>query len=307
MGKIVVLGSSNTDMIINVDRIPRPGETLLGGRFSMAAGGKGANQAVAASRSNGKVTFIARLGRDLFGDKAIEGFKNDGIDVSNILRDAKRPSGVALIFVGKDGENSIGVASGSNAGLSCRYVKQFKNVISNAEILLMQLETPVSTISEAASIAAKHGVTVILNPAPAMKLESSLLKNVTILTPNESEASFLTGVPIKSIKDAKKAAGKLLLKGIRTVILTLGAQGVMIAENGRMEHVPGFKVKAVDTTAAGDTFNGAFATGLSEGQPLMQAIRFACAAAAISVTRHGAQPSIPNRKEIDALLKRYSE
>ena len=302
--KIVVLGSSNTDMIVNVERVPRPGETLLGGAFSMAAGGKGANQAVAVARSGGEVSFICKLGRDLFGDQALAGFRKDGINVRYVLRDPASPSGVALIFVGRDGENSIGVASGANANLTPLEVNRFKDVISGSRILLMQLETPLSAVSSAAKIAARNGVTVILNPAPACPLPAELLKHISILTPNETEASLLSGMPVKDVRDAEKAARKIMARGVKTVIVTLGAKGALVVTREGAVRVPGFKVRAKDTTAAGDTFNGALATALSEAKPLMEAVRFAGGAAAISVTRPGAQPSVPFRPEIDAMLKR---
>jgi ribokinase len=302
--KIVVVGSSNTDMIIKLDRIPRPGETILGGEFVTAAGGKGANQAVGAARAGGKVTFIARVGKDMFGDQAVAGFRRDGINVSHIVRDPAAPSGVALIFVAKDGENSIAVAGGANGRLSPADVKKAKAAFGGATAVIMQLETPLETVQAAAELAAKAGVRVILNPAPARPLPDKLLKLVSILTPNETEAELLTGIKVANTNAAAKAADKLLAKGVGTVILTLGAQGAYVAGAGKGQLVPGFKVKAVDTTAAGDIFNGALVVALGEGRKLPDAVRFANAAAAISVTRMGAQPSAPTRKEIDQFLRR---
>jgi ribokinase len=300
---ILVVGSSNTDMIIKLDRIPRPGETILGGEFVTAAGGKGANQAVGAARAGGKVTFIARVGQDMFGDQAVAGFVQAGIDVNFVFRDQAAPSGVALIFVAKDGENSIAVAGGANSRLAGSDVKKASGVFAGATVLVMQLETPLGTVLAAAELAAKRGVRVILNPAPAQPLPDRLLKLVSILTPNETEAELLTGIKVDSQAAADKAAGKLLARGVGTVILTLGARGAFIAEGATRQLVPGFKVKAVDTTAAGDIFNGALAVALAEGKPLAEAARFANAAAAISVTRMGAQPSAPTRKEIERFLK----
>jgi ribokinase len=302
VNSILVVGSSNTDMIIKLDRIPRPGETILGGEFITAPGGKGANQAVGAARAGGKVTFIARVGRDMFGEQAIAGFKRDRIDVSNIVRDPASPSGVALIFVARDGENSIAVAGGANGKLSPADVKKARAAFEKAGTVVMQLETPLPAIQAAAELAAKTGVRVILNPAPARPLPDKLLKLVSILTPNETEAELLTGVKVNSEAAAAKAAQKLLSRGVQTVILTLGARGAFIASPELRRLVPGFKVKAVDTTAAGDIFNGALAVALTEGRPLLEAVRFAHAAAAISVTRLGAQPSAPTRKEIERLL-----
>jgi len=295
--RILVLGSSNTDMIIKLDRIPRPGETILGGAFVTAAGGKGANQAVGAARAGGQVTFIARVGQDMFGKQAIAGFVRDGINVKYVFRDKTNPSGVALIFVAKDGENSIAVAGGANAKLSPADVRKAKAAFAGASVLVMQLETSLETVQVAADLATKAGVRVILNPAPAQPLPDSLLKRVSILTPNETEAELLTG------STGEDAATKLRARGVATVILTLGARGALIADASGTRLVPGFKVKAVDTTAAGDIFNGSLAVALAEGKSLEEAVRFANAAAAISVTRLGAQPSAPTRREIERFLR----
>jgi len=300
---ILVVGSSNTDMIIQIDRIPRPGETILGGEFSIAAGGKGANQAVGAARAGGDVTFVARVGQDMFGDQAIAGFRRDGINVDCVFRDKAAPSGVALIFVAKDGENSIAVAGGANGKLSPADVKKAAKAIRSAAVLVAQLETPLETVQAAAAIAVKAGVRVILNPAPARPLPDSLLKLVSILTPNETEAELLTGIKVTDEAAAAKTADKLRSRGVQTVILTLGPRGAFIATADGKQLVPGFKVKAVDSTAAGDIFNGALAVALAEGKPLPTAVRFANAAAALSVTKLGAQPSAPTRKEIEKLLK----
>jgi ribokinase len=302
-GSVVVVGSSNTDMIIRVVRVPRPGETLLGGEFSTAAGGKGANQAVAAARAGGRVAFVARLGWDKLGDEAMEGFRAEGMELSHVVRDGSHPSGVALIFVGSDGENSIGVAGGANQWLSPFDVAAAGRVIAKARVLLLQLETPLKTVQAAARIAHGAGVPVILNPAPARPLPDTLLRRVAILTPNETEASLLSGTSVGGASSAGRAARILLRRGVGAVIVTLGAKGALVATGGSAQLVPGFRVKARDTTAAGDVFNGALAVRLAEGFPLLDAVRFAQAAAAISVTRHGAQPSIPTRREITAMLK----
>ncbi|MFA5265411.1 MAG: ribokinase [Opitutaceae bacterium] len=299
---IVVIGSSNTDMIVRVPRIPGPGETLLGGEFSTAAGGKGANQAVAAARAGGRVAFVARLGRDSLGDQALAGFVREGIEVGQISRDPAKPSGVALIFVAASGENSIAVAGGSNETLAPDQIADSRKVIAGAKVLLMQLETPLPTIEAAAAIASEAGVRVILNPAPAQPLSDSLLRKLSLLTPNEHEASLLSGVKVTNVASARKAARVLRAKGTTSVIITLGAKGAFVSTKGCEVLVPGFRMKAVDTTAAGDVFNGALAVRLSEGAELLDAVRFANAAAAISVTRPGAQPSIPLRAEIEALL-----
>ena len=303
---VVVVGSSNTDMIIQMKSIPRPGETLLGGRFSIAPGGKGANQAVAAARAagpGGKVTFVAKVGQDLFGDQTIAGLKKDKISTDYVFRDKKNASGVALIYVAEDGENSIGVASGANGALSPADVKKAAKVIAESDILVMQLETPLPTVLEAAKTADKAGVPVILNPAPMQPLPEELLRKVTILTPNETEAESLTGITVTDKNSAQAAADILHRKGVPVVIITMGAKGVYLSAPECKKMIKSFKVKAVDSTAAGDVFNGALATALSQEIGLLEAIRFAIAAAAISVTRLGAQPSVPTRKEIEKMLK----
>jgi ribokinase len=302
-GSIVVVGSSNTDMIIRVPRIPRAGETLLGGEFFTAAGGKGANQAVGAARLRGKVALIARVGRDTFGDQAIAGLLRDGIDVSCVFRDKLTPSGVALIFVAKEGENSIAVAGGANAKLSPSDVKKAARVIRSAAWLVAQLETPLATVTAAVEVAAKAGVPVILNPAPARPLPNSLLKRISILTPNETEAELLTGIKVTDAAAAAKACSKLRSRGVGIVILTLGARGAFLADANGARLVPGFKVKTVDSTAAGDIFNGALSVALAEGKTVLDAVQFANAAAALSVTRLGAQPSAPSRADIEKFIR----
>lgn len=300
--KIVVVGSSNTDMIIQLDHLPRPGETILGGEFTMAAGGKGANQAVAAARAGGRVSFIARVGADMFGDQAVKGFALDEINVAHVYRHSSNPSGVALIFVARDGENSIAVAPGANRQLSPADVTKAKRAFDRAAVCVLQLEIPLATVQAAVTLASAQNVRVILNPAPAQPLPDGLLQQVSILTPNETEAELLTGIKVRNDDDAQKAGRRLRARGVETVILTLGARGALVCTAGGKRMVPGFKVTAVDTTAAGDVFNGALATALAEGQELFAAVRFANAAAALSVTRLGAQPSAPLRPEIEALL-----
>jgi ribokinase len=300
---VVVVGSSNTDMILSVARIPMPGETVMGGRFATAQGGKGANQAVAAARSGGHVAFIGRLGRDSLGEQALSGLKREGISVSHVVRDDDHPSGVALIFVGSDGENCIGVAGGANQQLSAKDISRARGLITGARVLLLQLETPLRTVEAAASLAHAAGVGVILNPAPARPLPDRLLRMVMLLTPNETEASILAGIRVNSVASATRAARILQGRGARSVIVTLGANGAIVATEGGVNWIPSFKVRAVDSTAAGDVFNGALAVRIAEGSALPEAVRFAHAAAALSVTRSGAQPSIPGRKAINAMLR----
>lgn len=295
---IVVIGSSNTDMVIKAARLPAPGQTVLGGTFFMAAGGKGANQAVAAQRLGGVVTFVAKVGADMFGQQALLGFQKEGIDVDCIVTDAAHASGVALILIGEQAENCIAVASGANAALHPADLERATEKIGSAAIVLMQLEIPVKTVSYVAALAAQHNRKVILNPAPALQLPSDLLKNISIITPNEGEAELLTGVKITDESSLKKAAAALHGKGVATVIITLGAQGAFISDGETEERVPSPVVEAVDTTAAGDVFNGALAVALSEGRSLKDAVTFGCKAAAISVTRLGAQASAPFRHEV---------
>ncbi len=302
----MVVGSSNTDMIIRLPRLPKPGETLLGGEFLTAAGGKGANQAVGAARAGGRVRFIGSVGRDSFGDAALAGLVRLGIDVRNVRRDPKAPSGVALIFVAADGENCIAVAGGANARLTPADVRKAASLIRSAGLLVVQLETPVATVQAAADIAARAGVRVILNPAPAQPLPDALLRKISIITPNETEAEVLTGIAVTDDAAAARACAALRARGVDTAIITLGARGAFVAGPGHATRVPGFKVRPVDTTAAGDMFNGALAVALAEGRSLTDAVRFANAAAALSVTRPGAQPSAPSRAKILALLGRHA-
>ena len=302
--KIVVVGSSNTDMVIKLDRLPRPGETVLGGDFFHAAGGKGANQALAAALAGGEIKFVARVGRDMFGAQAVERLVEAGVNVEHVIREESLPSGVALIFLAKDGVNSIAVAGGANARLSPADIEKASAAIAGADVVLMQLETPMETVRVVAELAARAEVPFILNPAPATALPAELLKLVSILTPNETESELLTGIAVTDENSAGRAAEQLLSLGVKAVILTLGSRGVFVATAVTSELVPGFQVQAVDATGAGDVFNGALAVALAEGKPLLEAARFANAAAAISVTRLGAQPSAPRRKEIDSLLTR---
>lgn len=296
--KIVVVGSSNTDMVVRVSRLPSPGETVLGSRFDVVAGGKGANQAVAAARAGGRVSFIGRVGHDAFGERAVEGLIAHGIDVKGIVRDPQSPSGVALIVVSQEGENSIAVAPGANGRLTSRDVERCTKIFSGAAVVLLQLETPLASVSTAARLARASGAQIILNPAPAAKLPLSLLKNVSILTPNESEAERLTGIRVTDDRSARRAAHRLHAMGVESIVLTLGQRGAFVYSPSLIARVPGFRVEAIDTTAAGDVFNGALAVGLAEGKSLRAAIRFAHAAAALSVTKRGAQPSAPSRTQI---------
>jgi ribokinase len=304
MKNILVVGSSNTDMTIRVARIPKPGETVLGGSFAMAPGGKGANQAVAAARAGGRVTFLARVGNDLFGEQAIRNFQAEGIDVRFLPRDGRAPSGVALINVDDSGENSISVASGANSLLAPEDVLRAEAAFQGADLVLTQLETPLETVRVAAEMAKARGIPVILNPAPARPLDEGILKNVTVITPNESEAHLLTGLPVGTELEARDAARVLRARGPALAIVTMGERGALASGSDYEGMMPAFQVRAIDTTAAGDVFNGALAVALSEKRAIPEALRFAAAAAAISVTRAGAQPSAPMRIEIEEFLAR---
>ena len=300
MKDIVVVGSSNTDMIIGLDRMPKPGETVLGGKFSMAAGGKGANQAVAAARSGGHVVFVACVGNDMFGRNAVAGFQADGIDTTYIRTDERESSGIAFIMVSGSGENSIAVASGANFTLLPEHLEPAVTAFSHAGIVLLQLETPIETVAAAARMGKSCGAQVILNPAPARPLDDQLLCRIDILTPNETETEILTGIHVDNETTALAAAQALHARGVAAVVITMGKRGVYCFDGHHGEIIPTLPVKAVDTTAAGDTFNGAMATALAEGKSLKEACRFGNAAAALSVMKAGAQPSIPQRAEIEA-------
>ncbi len=298
MKEIVVLGSTNTDMVITGTRIPVPGETVSGGSFCMHPGGKGANQAVAVARlssAGDTCVFIAKVGDDVFGRETGDRLLRDNI-LPHLIVDQETASGTALILVDAKGQNVISVALGANGTLSIDDILPFKDEICGAKVLLLQLETPLATITEAAKWAHEAGVTVVLNPAPATHLPEELLAVVDWITPNETEAEILTGIPVIDAASARSAAKALLEKGVKHVLITMGERGCYCADNDQL--FPCERVAAVDCVAAGDTFNGGFVTALAEGQPLAEAIAFAQKAAAISVTRPGAQTSIPFRSEL---------
>ncbi|MDG6235943.1 ribokinase [Glaesserella parasuis] len=300
--KLCVLGSINVDHVIRVPYFPKAGETLTGYSYQIAYGGKGANQAVAAARCGANVHFIGAIGDDQIGKTMKQAFEQDGINTEAISVIENQSTGLAMIQVADLGENSIVISAGANADLSEALVEQHKSHIEQADILLMQLESPLQAVAKAAKIAKKAGVKVVLNPAPAQPLPDSLLSQIDIITPNETEAEILTGIKVTNEQTAAVAANYFHQLGIETVLITLGSKGLFYSEKGQGEIIPGFRVDAVDTTAAGDTFNGAFVTALLEGKSPKESIRFAHAAAAISVTRMGAQTAIPRREEIEALL-----
>ena len=297
--KIVVIGSCNTDMVIKTDRLPLPGETVIGGVFMMNPGGKGANQAVAAARLGGNVSFICKTGNDLFGKQAVELYKSENIATDCIFSDTENPTGVALINVDSKGENCIAVASGANARLNISDIEKAKDVIESAGLVLMQLEIPLETVEYAAQIAHRKGIRVLLNPAPAQPLSDELLQCLHIIIPNKTEAEMLSGVKVTDWASAKTAADVISKKGIDIVVLTLGSLGALIKDGCQYYEVESLPVETVDTTAAGDTFCGAVSVGLAEGMSITEAVKFAAKASAITVTRMGAQASIPYRQEIN--------
>ncbi len=294
---ILVIGSSNTDMTAKTAELPRPGETVLGGVFTMGAGGKGANQAVAAQRLGGKVKFICKVGKDMFGDNSIAQYEKEGLDTSGILR-SNLPSGVALIYVDSHAENCIVVASGANGDLTEDDIEKSRKDLESCDILLLQLESPIPSVLKAAKIAHQAGKTVVLNPAPACPLPEELFRNIDLFIPNETELSTFSGMPVTSEKEAEAAAKAMQAKGVGKLIVTMGSKGALICEGGPSVFVPAHKVKAVDTTAAGDTFCGALCVAISEGKSLKEAAEFACAASALTVQKMGAQNSIPYRKDL---------
>jgi ribokinase len=302
---IVVVGSLNMDLVVKLAKIPKPGETLLGGVFNTYPGGKGANQAVAASRLGGHVSMIGCVGDDSFGRELVENLSKEEVNTTHVLIHPNVSTGVALIQVDDQAQNSIAVASGANFRLSSEYVEKSLQAIDLIDVVVMPLETPIETIYAAARIANQRGAKVILNPAPAQALQPNLLKMVDYLIPNEHEISTLTDIPIKTANDTHKAAKILLSKGVKNLIVTLGSKGSMIFDDKSSDNVniPAFKVQAVDTTAAGDCFIGAFAVGLSIEKSVNDAAAFANAAASISVTRVGAQPSLPTRDEVIQFMK----
>lgn len=296
--KLLVIGSTNTDMVVKAPHLPKPGETILGGKFLMNPGGKGANQAVAAARLGGVVTFVGKIGNDLFGKQTVSNLKNEGINVDNMLSDPANPSGVALITVDEAAENCIVVAPGSNMTINKDDIDANLALIEQTDIILMQLEIPIDTVAYTTQIAHKMNKLVILNPAPANEIPNELLKQLYILTPNETEAEMITGISAKDDEGVKKAAMKIREKGVQHVIITLGSRGAYLLNHEKSVFIRGIKVNATDTTAAGDTFNGALAVALSEGKEIEEAIEFANTAASIAVTRMGAQSSVPYRKEL---------
>ena len=301
--KICVVGSSMIDLISQVPRLPKLGETLVGRSFHLGYGGKGANQAVMAAKLGARVTMVTKLGRDVFGDGTLKNYREQGIDTTHVMFDDSRFSGVAPIFVSDNAQNFIVIVPGANAGLSPADVQASKQVILDADILISQLEVPMETTLEALRIAKSGSVRTILNPAPAAPIPDELVQLTDICVPNETEIELLTGQSAGTLAEAEAAARKLLLRGTRTVILTLGEHGALFVDKDSVEEIPTVKVNAVDPTGAGDAFIGSLAVFFGEGLPLRDAIRRANAVAALSVTRIGTQVSFPKRAEADGFLK----
>ncbi len=316
MSAVVVIGSANLDLTVAVERLPREGETVLGGELLLADGGKGANQAVAALRAGAEVRFLANLGRDAFGDRICRDLVAAGLPAEGLLRDESAPTGVALIVVDRQGRNQIAVAPGSNGSLVPEMIEANEPFLAAGAVMLLQLEIPIATVERAFKFGAACGMTTILNPAPACDLPESLLRHIDLLTPNETEAEALTGIVVRDPASAAEAARALLARGPRAVIVTLGAQGALLCTGSTVRHLPAVPVKVIDTTAAGDAFNGALAAALAapagldalrDARTLEDAARFANAAGALATTKRGAQESLPTKDEILGLLRRVGK
>lgn len=301
MKKILVFGSSNTDMTVKAASLPLPGETVPGGEFTMSPGGKGANQAVAAKRLGGNVSFICKIGRDMFGEDSLRHYREEGIDVSGVLRSDK-PSGIALIIVDNGAENSIVVASGANLDIHAADLEASESALRSCDILLLQLEIPVPAVLQAARIANASGATVILNPAPFAALPDEIFRYISLFIPNETELASFSGMPVRDVPTAVAAADVLFAKGVGKMIITMGSKGSLILDGGEPRFIQARRVKAVDTTGAGDTYCGALCVAIAEGKTLPEAAEFASAVSALSVTKMGAQTAMPKRVEAEAFM-----
>lgn len=297
-GTVLVVGSANIDMVVTCDRFPQPGETILGKEFEMYPGGKGANQAVACAKLGGHVDLISRMGNDVFRDRLKQSLEKDGVGTAHVQQDSFTSTGTALIAVDCNGQNEIVVVPGSNMMLTPDELERDVALFGGARVVLLQLEIPLETVRRAAELAQSHGAVVILNPAPATDLPDDLLKNVDFLTPNESECELLTGVTVTDLASGERAAGVLLERGVGMVIVTMGEQGALLVGQEGARHFPTVPVDVVDTTGAGDAFNGGLAFGIASGLPLNKSIELANTVASFSVTRKGAQSSMPSIEEI---------
>jgi len=299
MTKILVVGSINMDLVVRVSHSPKPGETVLGSDFATFPGGKGANQAVAASRMGGEVSMVGRVGMDDFGDGLLQELVDNQIKTAHVIKDPTAPTGIAMIAVAHNGENMIVVASGANSKVSVEDVNEANSLMSETDIMLVQMECPLETVTAAIELANVHGLPVILNPAPAQSLSKDILSKVDYLTPNQSELVLLTGE-----EDLEEGVQKLHSWGVQNIVVTLGSEGAWVISKDIDLHLPAYQVTAVDTTAAGDAFNGALAVAIAEGEPLLKAVRYGMAAGALATTKRGAQPSLPTREAVEQFLSK---
>ncbi|HBL33362.1 MAG TPA: ribokinase [Porphyromonadaceae bacterium] len=302
MQKILVVGSSNIDLVIHTKKLPKPGETVIGNKFLKNPGGKGANQAVAAARLGGQVAFITKVGNDDFGKELTALYQKEGIDCQGVLMNNSSSTGVALINVDKQGENSITVASGANKHLSVEDIMNLSSLIDESDIILMQLEVPIETVEYIIDYAGNSGKKIILNPAPAHQISDKALPKLFAITPNETEIEYLTGIRVQSEESAAQGAATMIKKGVENVIITLGAKGAYFMNENEHLLIPAPKVKAIDTTAAGDIFNGAFVVALANGKSIKESVEYACLVSSLSVTRLGAQNSAPYQHEIENII-----
>ena len=303
MKKIIVIGSINMDLVIKVSRMPKPGENLFGQSFKMIPGGKGANQAVTVAKLGEKVQFVGKVGRDIFGQKLSKNLKKFRINTNYVFKDDSTSTGVAFIVINEEGENSILIANGANGNLSSEDIKTVESAIESSDLLLLQLEIPLKTVNYAVELSKKHKVPVVLDAGPPHKSFPDFLSKVDILSPNELEAEALTGIKIKDLKSAKVAAQKLLNIGVKKVVLKLGASGALLATENEIKHIKGIKVHAIDTTAAGDAFTAGLAVAYAKGKSLEEAVIFANYVGALTVTKFGAQPSLPSMDEVELFIK----
>jgi len=303
MKKIIVIGSINMDLVIKVSRMPKPGENLFGQNFKMIPGGKGANQAVTVAKLGEKVQFVGKVGKDVFGEKLLKNLKKFGVNTNYVFKDDSASTGVALIVINEEGENSILIASGANGNLSPEDIKTAETVIESSDLLLLQFEIPLKAVDYSVELSKKHKVPVVLDAGPPHKSFLNFLPKVDILSPNELEAETLTGIKIKDLKSAKVAAQKLLNIGAKKVVLKLGASGALLATENEVKHIKGIKVHAIDTTAAGDAFTAGLAVAYAKGKSLEEAVIFANYVGALTVTKFGAQPSLPSIEEVESFIK----
>uniref|UniRef100_A0A7C3MKW1 Ribokinase n=1 Tax=Dictyoglomus thermophilum TaxID=14 RepID=A0A7C3MKW1_DICTH len=306
--RITVIGSYNTDLVSKAPHLPKPGETILGGPFIMGPGGKGSNQAVCSARLGAEVYFIGCIGNDNFGKIAKDFLLKENVKVDYLKVTDKTHTGIALIIVDdKTGENMIVVAPGANMEVNIEQINAVKDIILSSDVVLLQLEIPIETISYVLNLVSNERKPLsILNPAPARKLDDKILGKADIVTPNRNELEIITGIKIETLEDVEKASIKMLSYGTKGVVVTLGKDGAFVVTENKRKHIPSFKVEAVDTTGAGDAFNGGLAVALSEGKDLISAVTFASAVAALSVTKMGAASSMPYREEVERFLKEYS-